>query len=151
MRFTAASVRIVAPCVVAAAASAALTLPMPPRGSACAPALPPTAPLRRCSRFSTLLLERGPRFAPSTPSSAIAPLSSGAVELLLEDVVHVDGGDAQQLAHVVATEAAHVERRASQLDRVREARPSCSRGARREYRRRSSAAKRADARVERGA
>ena len=42
---------------------------------------PPAWPLRRCSSASTELFERGPRFAPSTASSASAPFSSGVSKI----------------------------------------------------------------------
>jgi hypothetical protein len=48
-------------------------------------------------------------------------LEQVAVELLFEDVIHVDGRDAQQLAHVVAVEAPDVERGAAKLHGIGDA------------------------------
>ncbi len=76
MRLTGLAVRIVAPAARAAAAIASLIAPMPPSGIE-SPALPAAWPERRCSSASTELFERGPRFVPSTASSASEPLSSG--------------------------------------------------------------------------
>ncbi len=67
------------------------------------------APLKRCSSVSTELFERGPRFAPSTASSASAPFSNGVVEGLLEHVEDIDAGDAQELAHRIAAEQPDIE------------------------------------------
>ena len=69
------------------------------RGSDRPPVTPLASPLRRCSSVSTELFERGPRFVPSTASSASAPFSSGDLEGLFEHVEDVDAGDAQELAH----------------------------------------------------
>ena len=108
MRATGLAVRIVAPLAVAAAAQR--------RGDRahaadrqCRTAAAAACPLSRCSSASTELFERGPRFVPSTASSASAPLSSGVSKCLLEHVEDVDAGDAQELAHVVAAEPADVE------------------------------------------
>ncbi len=77
MRSTGLPVRTVAPCARAAAASASVTAPMPPSGSHGRLAASTDWPLSRCSSASTELFDRGPRFVPSTASSASAPLSSG--------------------------------------------------------------------------
>ena len=69
---TVADVLMKAPCLTATCANVSLTAPIPPFGI-----VMPCKPLRRCRAQNTLLLERGPRLVPSTPSKLNAPLSRG--------------------------------------------------------------------------
>ena len=93
-------------------ASASHSAPRPPSG--CANESP--AALAAASRYSsvnTVPGERGPKLVPSTASKASAPFSSVAVEVLLQQIVHIHAADAQQLAHVAPAEPAHPPARAS--------------------------------------
>ena len=86
MRATAAPVRISTPAARAAPARAADSAPSPPRGC-CSTSAPRVAAARYKSDI-TVPGERGPRLLPSTASSASAPLSSGRLEVLFQQVVH---------------------------------------------------------------
>jgi hypothetical protein len=94
---------------VRSSAPAAVPRPWPAHRTArpCRPRLraalgrpPRTAAASRYSSVSTVPGERGPKFVPSTASKPSAPFSSGVLEILLEQVMHVHAADAQQLAHV---------------------------------------------------
>ena len=65
--------RISAPKDRAAAASAAVTPPIPPRGNPQAPACPSTPPMWWCSITYAVPAERGPAQVPMTPDTESRP------------------------------------------------------------------------------
>ncbi len=70
---TSAPVRTSAPTERAAAASALVTPPIPPRGNPHAPACPPVSPMWWCSITYAVPGDLGPAQAPITPETASTP------------------------------------------------------------------------------
>ena len=70
---TSASVRSCAPNERAAAASALVTPPIPPRGKPQAPAWPPVSPMWWCSITYAVPADRGPAQVPITPDTESRP------------------------------------------------------------------------------